>query len=203
MKDRIIVEINKIKKEFYSLVKNQGRQKIITYLYVIFSLVAVTVFGLFAINPTLATISELHKEKDDGEFTLNQLRAKNQTLQKLGVQYQQIEVDLDKVFTAIPSSPKIPELIRKIEILANRNNLAISSLNTGAIELFPTSRTGTPLFSYTVNVSSTGTESSINAFVQELINLDRTLTIERLSSGKAERNLFSVTITGRAFFIKE
>ena len=203
MKERLKIELLKIKKEFYSLVKKQGKQKIITYLYVIFSLAAVTFFGLFAIQPTLATISELHREKDDAEFTPQQLKTKNQSLQRLSGEYQQIEPDIDKLYEAIPTSPKVPELVRKIEILSNTNNLAIKSLTTGAIELYPTKRAGTQLFSYTVNISAIGSESSINTFIQELINIDRIVSIERLSSGTAENNLFSATITGRAYFIKE
>lgn len=108
MKERLKIELLKIKKEFYSLVKKQGKQKIITYLYVIFSLAAVTFFGLFAIQPTLATISELHREKDDAEFTLQQLKTKNQSLQRLSGEYQQIEPDIDKLYEAIPTSPKVP-----------------------------------------------------------------------------------------------
>ena|SRR3989344_6772369 len=203
MKERLKIELLKIKKEFYSLVKKQGKQKIITYLYVIFSLAAVTFFGLFAIQPTLATISELHREKDDAEFTLQQLKTKNQSLQRLSGEYQQIEPDIDKLYEAIPTSPKVPELVRKIEILSNTNNLAIKSLTTGAIELYPTKRARAQLFSYTVNLSAIGSESSINTFIQELINIDRIVSIERLSSGTAENNLFSATITGRAYFIKE
>jgi len=203
MKEKLKIELIKIKKEFYSLIKNQGKQKIITYLYIIFSLAAVTFFGLFAIQPTLATISELHKEKDDGEFTLQQLKTKNQSLQRLSSEFQQIEPDINKVYEAIPTSPKIPELIRKIETLANKNNLAIKSLTTGAIELYPTTRAGVQLFSFTVNISAVGIESSINIFTQELVNIDRIISIERLSSGTAEDRLFSTTIIGRAYFIKE
>lgn len=203
MRERLEIELIKIKKEFYSLIKKQGKQKIITYLYVIFSLAAVTFFGLFAIQPTLATISELHKEKADGEFTLEQLKIKNQSLQKLNSEFQQIEPDINKAYEAIPTSPKIPELIRKIETLTNKNNLAIESLTTGAIELYPTTRAGVQLFSFTVNISAVGIESSINTFTQELINIDRIISIERLSSGTTEDRLFATTIIGRAYFIKE
>jgi len=203
MKERLSIELVKIKKEFENLIKKQGKQKIITYLYIIFSLMAITVFGLFAIAPTASTISELHKEKDDGEFTLEQLGIKNQALQKLSSEYGNVEPVLDKIYAAIPSSPKIPEVIRKIEILANRNSLAVQNLSTGAIELYPTSRPGTQIFSYTINVSALGTETSINTFIQELINTDRIISVERLNSGISENNLFSTTITGRAYFIKE
>jgi len=203
MKDQLIIELNKIKKEFSTLIKKQGKEKIITYLYVIFSLMAVTLFGMFAIQPTLATISELHKEKDDGEFTLKQLKTKNQALQRLGSEYQKVEPGLNKIYAAIPTTPKIPELVRKIEMISNRNNLSIQNLTTGAIELYPTTRSGTQLFSYTLSITAIGTETSINTFIQELINLDRMISIERLNTGTAENDLFSTTITGRAYFIKE
>ncbi len=203
MKERLKIEIIKIKKEFHSLVKKQGKERIIASLYIAFSLAAITIFGFFAIGPTLSTISELHKEKEDGEFTLEQLKIKNQALQRLSSEYQMIQADIDKVYAAIPTSPKIPELVRKIEIMSNRNNLAIQDLRTGSIELYPTTRTGTQIFSYTLTVSVVGSELSINAFTQELINIDRIISIERLSTGTAERDLSSTTLTGRAYFIKE
>jgi len=201
--EKIKGQIKNIKKEFADLIRKQGKQKVITYLYVIFSLFAVTIFGVFAINPTFSTISELHKEKEDAQLTLEKLETKNQSLQRLNGEYQQIEGRLDSVYAAIPASAKIPELTRKIEVLANRNNLAIESLNTGAIEIFPANRSTSPLFSYTITVSVLGVEADINSFLQDVINFDRILSIERVTSGKAERDLFSATITGRAFFIKE
>lgn len=202
MKEKLTFELKKIKKEFVHLLEKQGKQKVILYLYIIFSLIAISIFGAFAIGPTLATISELRKEKEDAELTLDQLITKNQSLQKLGAQYETISGQIDSVYAAIPTSPKIPELTRKIEVIANKNSLTIDNLNTGSIEIFPAKRSGSPLFSYSINVTVIGTESDINSFIQEFINFDRILSIDKISSGEFERGLFSATITGRAFFIK-
>ncbi len=203
MKERLTRELKRLRHEFQNAVNAYGKDKIIIYLYLIFSLIAITVFGLFAIRPTLATISELHKEKADSKETLDKMTEKNQNLQILAAHYQQIQSKLETVYRAIPTSPKIPELTRKIEVLANRNNLAIQSLSTGAIELYPAVRANSSLFSYTVTINVLGDESDINTFTQEFISFDRLISIDRITSGSAERGLFSATITGRAFFIKE
>jgi len=203
MKERIISEILKIKREFYDTLKKQGEQKIIAYLYIIFSLIAITIFGLFAIRPTLSTISELQKEKKDSEFTLEQLEIKNQALQKLSAEYRLLEPKLDSVYLAIPKSSQIPDLARKFEVVANGNNLFIEALTTGPIEIFPAVKSNPPLFSYNITITVIGNNTDINSFIQDIVNIDRMLSIDRISSGKAERNQYTATLTGRAFFFKE
>lgn len=192
----LIVKGNKI------LSVEESRQKIVGSLYIIMSLAALSFFGIFAIGPTVTTISQLQKQHSEGQTVLENLTRKNGALQQLAVQYASIESDASLILNAIPETPRIPELSRQLEMLANRNNLALTKLDFGIIELYPAKKAVSPIFSYNFTMSVEGSETNINKFIGEIISIERMISIERLVSGKEKKNISSASITGRAFFYK-
>lgn len=200
-----------IKEELKALIEksngflNAGnnRQQATAYLYVIFSLLALSFFGLFAIGPTITTIFDLNKQYEEDTVALKKLQDKNAALKSLSSQYINIQSDLILIDNAIPQSPKIAELTRQLEYLSIKNNLVVEKLDTGLMELFPVKNTNTPLFSYTFTIGVNGTELDINTFLSDVINMGRIVGIDKLSTGKQQNNLFTASITGRAFFYKQ
>jgi Tfp pilus assembly protein PilO len=201
---------DKIKAEIKSLIAtgnlllnaNQNKQKVTAYLYIIFSLFALSFFGIFAIGPTITTISNLNKQYDDGKTALKELQDKNAALKSLGAQYIDIQPDLPLIDNAIPQSPKIAELTRQLEVLATNNTLVVQKLNTGLIELYPAKNVNSPIFSYTFSINVIGAQDDVNNFTADVINMGRIISIEKLTTGKQQDNIFSSSITGKAFFYK-
>lgn len=203
-KDQIKEEIkNLIAKSNAVLRASQNRQRVVAYLYIIFSLFALSFFGFFAIRPTLTTISDLNKKLDEEKLTLKQLKEKNAALKSLSAQYIDIEPDLGLVDNAIPQSPQIAQLVRQIEVLTKQFNLTVKKIDTGLMELYPARNATSSIYSFIFSVSVSGNEKDVNAFIGEVINMGRMVGIERLSTGKKLDNVYSSTITGRAFFHKE
>ena len=203
-KDKIKSEIkNLISKGNDILGKSQNKQQITAYLYIIFSLFALSFFGIFAIGPTITTISNLNKQLGQDRDALKQLQDKNAALKSLSAQYLDIEPNLDLIDNAIPQSPKIAQLTRQIEILTVKDSLIVQKMDTGLMELYPAKNVNTPIFSYTFSVGVSGSEKDINTFISDVINMGRIIGIERLTTGKGQNNLFSASITGRAYFYKE
>lgn len=178
----------------------KSKQRAIAYMYVILSLFTLTAFGLFAIGPTVTTISELNKQFQENAEVLKALELKNTNLQRLNSEFVKVEPELELLDKAIPMTPKVTELTRQIEVIATRNNLSVIKLDTGLVELYPTQNANSPIFSYTFGVTVDGTEQDINKFVQDVINMERIIGIERLTTGKQLRENFTATIVGRAFF---
>lgn len=181
----------------------QNKQRVTAYLYVIFSLVALSFFGLFAIGPTITTISDLNKQFKEKQDALKQLQDKNAALKSLSAQYIEIQQDLILIDNAIPESPKVANLTRQLEYLSIRNNLIVKKLDTGLMELYPSANVNSSIFSFTFTVGVTGTEQNINTFIGDVINLGRIVGIERLTTGKKQDSLYTASITGRAFFYKK
>ena len=106
---------NKINQEIKELIAKgnlllnakQNKQRATAYLYVIFSLLAFSFFGIFAIGPTVTTISDLNKKYNEEKIALKELQQKNEALKSLSAQYVEIQPDLTLIDSAIPQSPKV------------------------------------------------------------------------------------------------
>ena len=180
----------------------QNKQRVVAYIYIILSFFSLSFFGLFAIGPTLSTISELNKEYADGTAVLQQLQEKNSNLRSLNSNYLKIQPDLSLITNAIPESPNVSQLTRQIEVLATKNNLVVQKLDTGLLELYPAKKVNTSIFSFMFSTTVRGGEKEINNFISEIINIDRIIGIERLSTGKQQSD-YIAAITGKAFFFNQ
>ena len=49
----------------------------------------------------------------------------------------------------------------------------------------------------------TGDEQNVNTFIANLINFDRIVGIDKISTGKNEENKYEVSIIGRVYFSKK
>jgi len=203
-KDKIKAEIKGlIDKGNAMLNASQNKQRVTAYLYIIFSLFALSFFGIFAIGPTITTISNLNKQLEEDKSALKQLQDKNAALKSLGAQYLELEPQLDLIENAIPQSSKVADISRQLELLTIKHNLIVQKLDSGLMELYPAKNANSPIFSFLFSVGVSGNEQDINAFIGDLINMGRIIGIEKLTTGKQQNNLFSASITGRAFFYKE
>lgn len=203
-KDKIKAEIKSlIDKGNAMLNASQNKQRVTAYLYIIFSLFALSFFGIFAIGPTITTISNLNKQLEEDKSALKQLQDKNAALKSLSAQYLEIEPQLELIENAIPQSSKVADISRQLELLTVKHNLIVQKLDSGLMELYPAKNTNSPIFSFLFSVGVSGTEQDINAFIGDLINMGRIIGIEKLTTGKQQNNQFSASITGRAYFYKE
>lgn len=201
---------NKINQEIKELIAKgnlllnakQNKQRATAYLYVIFSLLAFSFFGIFAIGPTVTTISDLNKKYNEEKQALKELQQKNDALKSLSAQYVEIQPDLNLIDNAIPQSPKVAELTRQLEKLSIQNNLVLKKLDTGLMELYPAKNPTKPIFSFTFTVGIEGSEKDVNAFISDIVNMGRIIGIEKLQTGKQISSTFAASITGRAYFYR-
>ena len=201
--DKINQEIKElIAKGNLLLNAKQNKQRATAYLYVIFSLLAFSFFGIFAIGPTVTTISDLNKKYNEEKIALKELQQKNEALKSLSAQYVEIQPDLTLIDSAIPQSPKVAELTRQLEKLSIQNNLIVKKVDTGLMELYPAKNPNKPIFSYTFTINVEGSEKDVNTFISDLVNMGRIIGIEKLQTGKQVLNVFAASITGRAYFYR-
>ena len=176
------------------------QQRFTAYIYIILSLLTVSFFGVFAIKPTLDTISNLNKQYADNVLVYEALRTKLSSLQSLDNQHAIIQKDLERVYLAIPKKNNIPYMTRQLEELAKEKNVLITKLNFGTIELYPAKKPSPNLYSFAFTISVEGTEENVNAFITSIISFDRIVAIERIITGKLEVTKFGTTISGKSYF---
>lgn len=177
-------------------------QKTRAFLNLTLTLIAVSFFGVFAISPTLSTISQLKKQLADNREVDKQLDEKITSLNLLQQQYHSIENDLPFVFAAIPQSPKVPLLLAQLNGLAAGAGVTLSSLQSQQVELTKPDEGENNYSSFLFSVEIKGAHDNIMNFVSSLISYERILTIESFSITKTEENLDQLQVSGIAYFKK-
>ena len=179
--------------------KNERNQKFITITLTLFTL---SFFGLFAISPTLSTITKLKKELEDDKFVDQQLKQKVSNLTLLQQRYSLLQNDIPFVLDAIPQKPEISLLLAQIQAIANKNNIDLKTLQNFQVELFPQQNQNKQYYSYAISLSGNGTSQNISAFIADLTNIQRILTLETFSitSTEDKNNLLQLSLRGSAYY---
>ncbi len=188
-------------KEFVTI-NDKQRKQVVGYVYIVLTLITVSFFGLFAISPTLSTISNLNKQYDDNKLILDGLNKKLLDLASLDEQYKDLKSDIDGAYNAIPQTTKIPKLTRQIEDIASDSDVTLTKLTVGNVEIYPNIKNGN-IYSFAFTVSVQGDQITVNNFMASLINFDRIIGIDRVATGQNDEKKYTAQITGRAYFAKK
>lgn len=165
------------------------------------TLFALIVLGLFAINPTVATIIQLNKQIEDDTLVYNKLQEKISNLTTLQKKYEDLQPDLPIVLAAIPSSYELPKLLGQIQTLAAKNHLELTSLQSNPISITTISPSTLSTVSFVVTV--TGTQDNVLTFISSFNSFERITTIQKISIGldAGEADIVEATIQGTASFL--
>lgn len=183
--------------EIFPKLKEKNTQKFTT---LVLTMVALIIFGFFAINPTLSTIALLKKELKDNQEVAEKLDQKIKNLSMLQQRYSAISDDLPKIFSSIPQTPDITTLIGQLQALSRQNNITITRLQTFEVEL---PKKGTNDYSeFTFSLGIEGSYENLLNFMTDMSDFDRIITLDNIFIGKAagKENVLQLDIKGKAYF---
>jgi len=184
--------------KIFPYLKEKRTQKFATLS---FTLLAIIVFGFFAINPTLVTIVSLRKELEDAKFVNQQLIDKTSNLRTLGEKYQELQNDLPLVNAAFPATPQGPLFIAQVDALAAENNVQIDVAHTNSFSILPEQVDMTPA-SFNFSITAHGDLQSILGFSSAMANFQRIITISSVTIDIGKDNAAGLTFNGKAFIKK-
>jgi Tfp pilus assembly protein PilO len=145
------------------------------------TLCTILFFALFAIRPTLLTMSDLIKEIEDKRKLDTQLSQKIASLSSAQSEYLKAEDRLVVLDEALPAKPQVIEAVKIIEKIASARNLAITSLNITEV---PQEPTDAPAFEETtrqninVAITITGDYLTIRQFIEDIKGTRRSFVID-------------------------
>lgn len=184
--------------EFLPDFKEEKTQKFTT---LIFTLIALSFFGLFAINPTISTITELNRQLEDSRFVDQKLGQKISSLTVLQQKYTNLQPDLPIILNAIPKDSEVPLFAAQIQSVANNSNITIDSFQTFEVEI---SKNPNPrqYSSFAFALTAEGTYNDLSNFLSNLSNMQRVAGIDTLSLTKRSgiSNSLQLTLKGKTFF---
>lgn len=188
-------------KAYLKLLPNMKKDSTRAITMLIFTFVASSFLGIFAIKPTLSTIIELHKQLDDSQFVLQKLTTKMNNLSSLQKQYSLLSDDLPVVFDAIPKNASAVTLVGQIETLARDKNITINSLHIGKVQLSKIEQLDKNAPSFTFSLETEGSYEQMTDFAASLTRFNRIVTIELVSLIKdPRRDVLILTVKGREYF---
>lgn len=190
------------------------RPDVRAYLGILLSLVAVSFFIVFALQPTLTTIASLFSQIKTQQEVLAKLEEKSASLEQAQNTYLAMQDRLLEVRMAIPQSPQPALFLRQLEVLAVRNNVSILTVSVEEVTLFggpgktPKTATAQKLpagaADLTFSISLTGSYPALSQFLANLSQLRRPILFENVvfASQAASGNI-TMAITGTVPFQQE
>ena len=189
-------------REYLKLLPNMDDKKTQSYTMLGFTLIALSFLGIFAIYPTLSTITELKKTLADLQFVNQQLQIKSQNLSTLQGKYQSLTDTLPVVLQAMPEKPEAPKIVAEVNALLSDSHLKATSIRMGGLELtsdkkVPMNKAG----SFTFSLDAEGTYNDMLIFIQRLTHIDRIITLEQVSISKEnDKGVVMLSLRGRGYF---
>lgn len=177
-----------------------------TYGSLILTIIALIVFIVFAIKPTLATISNLQKELEVKKETLEKLTKKSDDLTQARDNLQKIPTGVkDKLQTNIPAKVEISSFIKTLEATTIKSQATISALQFQPLLIEPEVKsTKDPILTeifFIYNVE--GSYEIINQVLQNLRANPRLIVMDNFTINKIpDGSTLLLSVTGRAFYVK-
>lgn len=174
-----------------------------TYGSLIFTILALIIFILFAIKPTLETISVLQKELTLYQGTLAKITKKSEDLSLARKNYQQIDQKTKlKIKTAIPKSADMANLIKSLEGTTLSLQASISALQFQPVTIEKKGEQNT-LKDIGFTFNTEGSFETLQKVLNNLLDTDRSISIDSVSLSKIEGgSTLLMSLSGKGYFLQ-
>ncbi len=193
-------ELQRYRKYYQSIEPLLKRPSARAYTTVVFSFLAISLFGLYAILPTVQTILYLRREITDETNTNKEMDNKINALIDAQAYYQEIESLVPAVDQALPPDPDAVPIVVQLRNLASQSGVLISSIQLPSVPLLgkdtlnPSAHSSNgsskqQMFNLTIAVK--GTYPMIKAYLDGIINMRRIVAINGITITPIENALTS------------
>lgn len=191
---------------YFTYIKPVTRWPIVkTYGSIIFSLLTVSLFTVFAIRPTIETILILQKKLSDADKIIAQINEKANNLSKGRENYQLLNQNTkDKIRAYVPDNIEIKSLTQILEGSAGKYEASISALQIQALTLENTANENKNALGEIAFIFNTeGSYSALSTILQDLKKSSRLISIDKVSLNKVNEGVnLIMSISGKAYFLK-
>lgn len=173
------------------------------YSSVVFSLIAITFFSLFAIKPTFKTIIALQKNIEEQKQVLEKLTDKSKNLEIAIKNYKALDPQIkSKIETLVPNKPEAVSFAKDLTTIAKINQATVSGINFQPFEIIngaklPTQESDLKELAFTFNLS--GSYPSMLKTLDSLSNSSHLILLDTVSISKGEKGLI-MNVVGRTIY---
>lgn len=173
-------------RRYYSNLSNLSVQpKTKMYSTAVFSFLAISLFGLYAVLPTIRTILFLKREIVDKTKVNQQMEDKIGTLIESQAAYEESGDRLILISDAIPKTAQPVELaltLRNLSqtVVASTSSIQVSSVPLVGGEATTSATAHSGLISFPITIVTNGSFSSLKAFIDGLLSLKRIVAVDSM-----------------------
>lgn len=175
-----------------------------SYIFFGFSVFAVIILAVFAIRPTILTITRINKEIKEKTVINNLLGSKIDTLSTLDQQYQEYSEDLDNLELIYPEEGNFSLFMANIDSIISRNGFSLVSISFDKYKGDSYNVSTKVLVPQLVRISIKGKESNLVKLLKDLEGLPMYPVIETVSYSTQRDNdgLSSFSLSIRIYNIE-
>lgn len=171
----------------------------------IFSLLAIIIFVIFAIRPTILTIISLQKSIQDNQQTLDALEKKSRDLTDGKRNLENLDPNIKTLInTRLPDVVAVTTLINNLQITASKT-ASISALQVQPVTIYtndsnlnPKQSLGEILFS----LNAQGSYTSLLQTLDSIAKSSRLINITSVLLSKSAEGTIVLSISGKAYYLK-
>jgi Tfp pilus assembly protein PilO len=192
------------KKKFFEMLPDFKEERMQKFTTLVFTITALSFFGLFAISPTLSTIANLNKQLSDNKFVDQQLQDKINNLYLLQQKYNELAPDLPYVLDSFPNNPQIPLLVAQLQSLAQSSNITLTSLQTLEVEVPNSNNNIKKYYAFAFSITASGSFDNFSTFIDSMTKMQRIISINilTLSRNTGAGPPMQLNFKGTAYFKK-
>lgn len=214
-------EYERYKHYYQELSQAVEKPKNRVYSTTVFSFLVVSLFGWYAIRPTVQTILFLRRELKDDQVISRQMEDKISALVEAQAAYQDTQPKLGLVNQALPLYPDVLSVVSQLRALADNAQASLSAVQVPTVPLLgkdaSQSASAAPtksapaagaLGDYPLTVTLNGSFGSIQSFINGLLSLRRAITIDAISilpskENSAAKNSLQLTLKLKAYYLMQ
>lgn len=180
-------EYERYKRYYQSIEPEFQKPATRAYTAIIFSFLVVSLFGWYAIRPTMQTIFTLKREITDKTDLNKKMEDKISALIEAQAAYQDVEPNLPLINQALPQTSDAVRAARQLQALAEDSHVTITGISISSLPLTADTGPGMPqstapgkLANFPISLSVTGAYPDIKNFIQGALNLRRMMQIDSM-----------------------
>lgn len=177
-------------------------KKTASYFTLTLTFLSLSFFGLFAIRPTLLTVTSLYRSVADLRKLNSDYEQKIGDIIRAQAEYEKILADIPAINGALPQNPSLGLVTRTLEKFAQREGVAITQLQIDTIPV-STPSSSNKVSSFGFRMIGTGDYPTVTSFLSHLLNWRRIITLYSFDiapEGSTSSGILRLTLRATTYY---
>jgi Tfp pilus assembly protein PilO len=192
---------------YYTYIKPIARNKFVrSYATTIFNLIAISIFAMYAIRPTVVTILALQKSVAEQKSVLDNVISKRESLAKGRANFEALDPSVKtKLANLVPNQPDLPVISAVLGSLVTRYEATVAGIQFQPVNLEPlvlSPNKDASVQEAEFSFSIQGTYNQLSGILESLKKIERLISIKSISMSRLDGGTILMVVNAKAYYLK-